>query len=65
MGSMTNIVEFVEKTFGIKLLEYQKAILREYQKGRKLYIVMPPYHGRTCFNTLYDTVMSVYGKGEN
>ena len=62
---MTNIVDFVENTFHIRLLEYQKHILREYEAGRKLYIVMPPYNGRTYFKTLYNMLLSVYLKGES
>ena len=34
-----DIIKYVEENFGVKLLEYQKEILRQVQFGKEIYVV--------------------------
>jgi len=38
MDNSYDIVQYVEKVFGIKLLEYQKELLRQMDSGKQTYI---------------------------
>lgn len=50
---MMNIVEFVEKNIGVKLLEHQKQLLRDIEDGKiNPVLIMPKDHGRTDMRIL-------------
>lgn len=47
-----DIVEFVEKQFGVQLLEPQKEFLRKTQNETPVYLVMPRHNGYDRFRYL-------------
>lgn len=49
---MIDAVEFVEEYFGIKLLEYQKILIRNYAENKHIYITYPWRCGKTYFMEL-------------
>lgn len=60
-----DIVEYVEKGFGVKLFEAQKDILRECVKRRPVYLLIPAHQGWTNFKHLSLLAKIIFDKGEN
>lgn len=51
-----DIVQYVEDTLGIKLLEYQKEMLRQIQSGKQIYLVPSRRMGFTFMNKVLEEV---------
>lgn len=50
-----DIVEFVEKICGVKLLEHQRELLLKIQHNpdKRMYMTYPPRHGISIFHEMY------------
>lgn len=51
--SFEEYLDFIENKIGIKLLAYQKEIMRHCYEQKNIYVVYPPHVGRTDFRMLY------------
>lgn len=57
MRKEPDIAEFFEKHFSVKLLDYQKDIIRKaYEAGDDVKLVFPRHNGRTHFMSVMDMI---------
>lgn len=58
--SFEEYLDFIENKMGIKLLAYQKEIMRHCYDQKNIYVVYPPHAGRTDFRMLYTLMETLF-----
>lgn len=56
MISFEEYLDFIENKLGIKMLDFQKEIMRRCYEQKEIYITYPPHAGRTDFRALYAVI---------
>lgn len=66
MSDKPDIIEFIEAQCGVKLLEYQKVMLRKmYEAGPDTKIIFPRWNGRTEYRLLATMVNELFKESNN
>ena len=62
-GENMALSDYIEKIFGIELLDCQKNMINELEKtqrNQKIYLIYPPKLGRTYFKHLYEITKNIF-----
>lgn len=63
--SFEEYMDYLENELGIKMLDFQKEIMRRCYEQKKIYITYPPHVGRTDFRVLCAAIKELLKDGTN